>query len=89
MVLASINAIFALVFGSIAWQSIPRGWMFVKLGWRAMDSTSNISDAVLEVEKRRDLEHANRFLLAGIGWLVGGIVAEAVGVPVRAGVQSA
>ena len=73
MAIASINAIFALVFGSIAWQSIPKGWAFLKLGWRAMDSTANLPDATLHVEKRRTLETANRFLLAGIGWFVGGI----------------
>ena len=74
MVLASVNAIFALVFGGIAWQCIPKGWLFLKLGWRAMDSNANLPDATLNVEKRRALDTANRFLIGGILWLGGGLL---------------
>lgn len=42
---ASVNFIFASIFVSLAWWSLPRGWNFTKLGWKAMqDKTQGQSD---------------------------------------------
>lgn len=63
MFTATVNFIFASIFASLAWWSLPRGWNFTKIGWRA------IQDSTEEKAGNAGLG----FFLAGLGWLVAGI----------------
>ena len=71
----TINAIFAMVFGGIAWNSLPYGWRFFKIGWLAFRANAEQSDAEFNVEHQRDMQAGSNFLIAGVAWLAGGLIA--------------
>jgi hypothetical protein len=80
MLLASISMVFALIFGTIAYRSIPYGWTLTRIGWGVLRSNADKPDATHNVETRSLLSDGNRFFLAGIGWFISGIVAAIVAV---------
>ena len=68
MLAATVNFIFASIFASLAWWSLPRGWNFAKVGWKA-------------IQDNLDKQSSNTslyFFLAGLGWLLGGMFAATV-----------
>lgn len=75
MINASIQAIFALAFAAIARYCLPRGWMFVRMGWFAIRAIGDAGDVRQSVERQRGMSSATYFLLAGLAWLAGGLIA--------------
>lgn len=75
MLLASISMVFALIFGTMAYRSIPYGWTLTRLGWTVLRANADKPKASQNVETRNLLSDGNRFFLAGLGWLITGIVA--------------
>lgn len=70
----TINGIFVFIFGTFAWNSLPRGWRFLKLGWSSLRNHTEQVDAEFNVERQREMSIGSNFFLAGIAWLIGGIV---------------
>jgi len=61
----TVNLIFASIFGGFAWNSLIRGWRYFRPGWIAFRSKQ---------EKLDESNVGSNFLIAGIAWLVGGII---------------
>ncbi|MEL6402791.1 MAG: hypothetical protein AAFV98_17000 [Chloroflexota bacterium] len=76
----TINLIFASVFGTLAWNSLPRGWRFMRLGWLSMQANVDDADVDNNIEDHRTLSQASLYLLAGIAWLIGGAVSVGVAI---------
>lgn len=74
----TINAIFATIFGTFTWNSLPRGWQFIRLGWLALQANADQPDADTNIERQRDMAQGSRYLLAGIAWMLGGLVSAGV-----------
>jgi hypothetical protein len=72
MLNATVNMIFATIFASLAWWSVPRGWNFLKVGWTALQGAG-------EIQWNRS-NSALYFFFAGLGWLTGGIVSAIVAI---------
>ncbi|GAB5491625.1 MAG: hypothetical protein Phog2KO_18400 [Phototrophicaceae bacterium] len=70
----TLNSIFAFVFAGFAWNSLPRGWRFFKIGWLAFRANEENLSEEFDVERQRDMSVGSNFLIAGVAWLVGGIV---------------
>ena len=62
------------MFASFAWNSLPRGWRFFKIGWLAFRANDENPSEEFNVERQRDMSVGSNFLIAGVAWLVGGIV---------------
>jgi len=74
MLIATVNGVFALIFGGIAWRSIPRGLLFARTGWQAMRVQAKNPDTPQDIKRQRQRNQGTRFFLAGLGWLAAGIV---------------
>ena len=72
MLNTTVNMIFATVFATLAWWSIPRGWDFSKIGWMALQEHTE--------QESKDRNAGLYFFLAGIGWLIGGIISAMVAI---------
>lgn len=73
MIFASISAIFALITGNFARYNLPKGWQLLKVGWLAI--STGREKAKVDVENRRMVDEGARFFIAGVGWLLAGMVA--------------
>jgi hypothetical protein len=61
----TVNMIFATVFVSLAWWSMPRGWNFIRMSWTALQANP---------EKQANRSNTELyFFLAGLAWFIGGI----------------
>lgn len=80
MIDASIQAVFAIVFGVIARYCLPRGWMFLRMGWFAIRTYSDAGNVRENVERQRGISSGTSFFLAGLGWFSGGLIAAGLGV---------
>lgn len=71
----TVNMIFVAIFAGFAWNSLPKGWRFFKVGWIAVRSNVEKDDdtSAYHIEKQRDLQQGSSFLIAGTAWLLGGI----------------
>jgi hypothetical protein len=78
MELASIQAIFAFVFGLIARYCLPRGWMFVRMGYFAIRTYGEAGNVREDIERQRGMSSGTNFFVAGLGWLIAGIIAAGV-----------
>lgn len=76
----TVNLIFSAVFAGFAWNSLPRGWRFFKIGWLAVRSNQQQSNDNFDVEQQRDLQAGSNFLIAGTAWLLGGSVCAALAI---------
>lgn len=76
----TFNLVFAAVFGTFAWNSLPRGWRFVRVGWLIMQTKADQANVDSNMEDHRLLSQASIYLLAGIAWLIGGIVSAGVAI---------
>ncbi len=74
----TINAIFALVFAGIAWNSLPHGWRFFKIGWLAFRANAEKPDTEFNVEQQRGMQVGSNFLVAGLAWLIAGLIAASL-----------
>ncbi|MDQ7025029.1 MAG: hypothetical protein Q9P01_18690, partial [Anaerolineae bacterium] len=75
MLLASFSIVFALIFGTIAYRSVPYGWTLTRLGWTVLRVKADKPNVTQNVEARNLLTDGYRFFFAGLGWLITGIVA--------------
>lgn len=80
MLIATLNGVFALIFGGIAWRSIPRGLLFTRTGWQAIRVQAENSNTPQDIERQRQLNQGTRFFLAGLGWLAAGIVSAGLAI---------
>jgi hypothetical protein len=76
MIDASIQAIFAVVFATIARYCLPRGWMFVRMGWFGIRAIGDAGAVRHNVEHQRGMSSATHFLLAGLVWMAGGLLSS-------------
>lgn len=74
----TINAIFATVFATLAWHSLPRGWRFLRLGWLAIRNEVANSDEETPPKQRYHMATQSNFLIAGLAWLIGGVLSAAL-----------
>ncbi len=70
----TLNAIFAFVFAGFSWNSLPRGWRFFKMGWQTFRANADNPDDEINIERQREMSIGSNFLIAGVAWLLGGIV---------------
>lgn len=76
----TLNAIFATIFGGFAWNSLPRGWRFFKIGWLAFRFNAEKSNTEDNLEAQPETLFGSNFLIAGIAWLAGGLIAAILAV---------
>ncbi|MEO1288126.1 MAG: hypothetical protein AAFV93_10175 [Chloroflexota bacterium] len=76
----TVNLLFAAIFAGFAWNSLPRGWRFFRVGWLAMRVNADKAKHDFDVEQDRDLQHGSNFLIAGTAWLLGGIISAGVAI---------
>jgi hypothetical protein len=72
MLTVTLNAIFCFGAATLALYCWRKGWPFSRLGWQMIQAQVAHPDYRLNVERRRAIEAGGRFLVAGIGWLIGG-----------------
>jgi hypothetical protein len=75
MLIATINAIFAMGAFGIALQAFRKGLPFIRSGWNALQSQTDHPDFRHNVERRRAISDGGRFLLGGLLWLVTALIA--------------
>lgn len=75
MLLASVNAIFALIFGSFTLRASQRGWLFLRGGWNMIQSQAAPGDKSPPELNREAASQGGQFLLAGILWLGSALIA--------------
>jgi hypothetical protein len=80
MLLATLNAIFAMGAFTIALQAFRKGLPFLRSGWTTLQVQTQHSDFRTNVERRRAVQDGGRFLIGGILWLVMSAVALAAAV---------
>lgn len=76
----TLNSIFAFVFAGFAWNSLPRGWRYFKMGWLTVRSTVDDADDKINVEQQREASIGSNFLIAGVAWLLGGIICAIIAI---------
>jgi len=76
MLLASVNAVFALIFGSFALRASQRGWLFLRGGWRMIQTQAapTPDDSPHDINEQAASE-GGRFFLAGVLWLGSALIA--------------
>lgn len=75
MLLASLNAVFAYIFGAFAYHQVPRGWQYVCAGWLAIQTQAAHDKPKRDIERQRLISEGTRFFLSGIFWLLAGLIA--------------
>jgi hypothetical protein len=71
----TLHAIFALIFGSIAWVALPRGWQFLKVGWSTLQANAGQPDRDTNYDRQQLIREGTRFFIGGLGWFVAGLLA--------------
>ncbi|MBZ0287331.1 MAG: hypothetical protein K8I30_06935 [Anaerolineae bacterium] len=80
MLLATINAIFAMGALAIAIQAARKGIPFVRDGWTLIQTQTRHEDFRHNVERRRAISDGGRFLVGGALWLITGSAALAAAI---------
>jgi hypothetical protein len=75
MLLATLNAIFAMGALTIALQAFRKGLPFLRSGWTTLQIQTQHPDFRTNIERRRAVQEGGRFLVGGILWLVISLVA--------------
>jgi len=70
MLLATLNAIFAMGAFGIAVQAARKGLPFIRSGWNTLQTQTDHPDFRYNVERRRAISDGSRFLIGGLLWLV-------------------
>jgi hypothetical protein len=70
MLLAALNALFAMGALTIALQAFRKGLPFVRYGWTVLQTQTQHPDYRTNVERRRAISEGGRFLVGGILWLM-------------------
>lgn len=70
MLLISVNAVFAFIFGLGARFALIRAIPFLRVGWEGIRAETRKPDYRTNVESRRAINQASNFLLGGVVWLV-------------------
>jgi hypothetical protein len=70
MLLAAVNALFAMGALAIAMQAARKGLPFIRYGWTLLQIATSHPDYRVNVERRREVSEGGRFLLGGVFWLV-------------------
>ena len=73
MLLVTLNGAFGAGFLFFAMRAFQRGWPFVKHGWLAMKTNTQIPDFREQVERRRAISEGGQFLIGGLLWLGAGV----------------
>jgi hypothetical protein len=76
----TLHAVFALVFGGIAWMALPRGWQFLKIGWSTLQANASQPDRDTNYDRQQLIREGTRFFIAGLGWAFGGVVSAGTAV---------
>ena len=71
MLLATLNAIFALICGYYAKEALPKGILFFQSGWNILHHRQG---APTSVDEQRQQHEASRFIIGGVLWVLGGLV---------------
>jgi hypothetical protein len=71
MLTVTLNAVFCFGATMLALQCWGKGWPFARHGWQMIQAQVAHPDYRVNVERRRAISEGGRFLLAGIGWLLG------------------
>ena len=71
----TLHAIFALIFGGLAWVALPRGWQFLKIGWSTLRVNAGHPDRDTSYDRQQLIRQGTRFFIGGLGWFIGGLVA--------------
>ena len=67
----TLNAVFCFGATTLAIYCWQKGWPFTRHGWRMIQTQVGHPDYRVNVERRRAIGDGGRFLLAGVGWLIG------------------
>lgn len=73
MLLISVNAVFALIFGFGARYALMRALPFLRIGWNGIRAETQKPNYRANIESRRTISQASNFLIGGIVWLIIGI----------------
>lgn len=73
--LFTVHMIFALVLAGIAWNTLPRGWQLLQIGWLALRTHADKSDRETNIERQRTVQDGTRFFIGGLGKCVSGSLA--------------
>lgn len=74
MLLATLNAGFAIGALTIAFQALRKGIPFLRYGWLLIQ-TGSAADVQQNVESRHSASEGGRFFFSGLLWLGGGLAA--------------
>lgn len=75
MLLASLNAAFAYIFGAFAVHQVPRGWQYMRAGWLIIQTQAPDGKAKRDIERQRLIGEGTRFFFSGLFWFVAGGIA--------------
>ena len=78
MLFATINAAFALMFGTVTHNALRRGWHFSRSGWQIIsaEALQNAGhDPRKNVESRRILSAGGTLMIGGVLWLGAALIA--------------
>jgi hypothetical protein len=75
MLLATLNAIFAMGALGISVQAFRKGLPFIRSGWDTIQTQTRYPDFRYNVERRRAISDGGRFLIGGLLWLVTALAA--------------
>lgn len=73
MLIASLNAVFAYLFGAFAYYQVPRGWQYMRAGWLAIQTQAAQDKPKRDIERERFISEGTQFFLSGLWWLCVGL----------------
>lgn len=76
----TLHAVFALIFGGIAWMALPRGWQFLKIGWSTLQANAGQPDRDTNYDRQQLIRQGTRFFIGGLGWFIGGLLAAVIAI---------
>ncbi|GAB4510305.1 MAG: hypothetical protein OHK0046_06870 [Anaerolineae bacterium] len=80
MLVVALNAVFALLAFTFSRNAYRRALPFIRLGWQTIDAAVQQPGYRHNIESRRAISEAGRFLIGGIIWLLIALAAVAAGV---------
>lgn len=80
MLLAGLSALIAYISGRISWYALRMGRRYVPLGWGWIRSLPQGTDPRKDINARQQLSMGGSYFLAGLGWLLAGLVTLAVAI---------
>lgn len=80
MLLVALNAIFAGIFLTFAWNASRRARAFLQTGYAVIREETKKPDFRANVESRRAISEAGNFIIGGVFWSVACLVAFGLGV---------